>query len=78
MRLYQRSLQADPSAHPFVRFVWAEMAKQQVSQEDITERSGVPSSTMRHWRRADRKPALRDLEAVLAVLGYVLTIEESA
>lgn len=77
MRAYRRPTGAfGPGVHPLLRRLWAEMAAQRVSQEDVAERSGVSSSAMRKWRNATRKPNLPDLEACFNALGYELTIRE--
>lgn len=57
------------AVHPLVRWIWKEMNRQRVSQEDVAKRSGVSSSAMRKWRTGVRSPKVVDLEAVINVLG---------
>lgn len=82
-RQYQRSRippkklpESGHAIHPFIRFVWTQMNKDQWSQRDIAIRAGVSDSTMRKWRNATRSPRLLELEAVLNVLGYRIKLEE--
>lgn len=60
--------------HPIVRWVWTQINHQRASQEDVSQRSGVSSSTMRKWRDGVRSPRLLELEAVINVLGYKLKV----
>jgi transcriptional regulator with XRE-family HTH domain len=64
-------------AHPIVRFIFQEINAQRVPQEELAERSGVSSSTIRKWRRRERTPNMLQVEAVLNTLGYDLCIAES-
>lgn len=57
------------AVHPLVRWIWKEMNRQRVSQEDVAARSGVSSSAMRKWRKGTRSPKVADIEAVINVLG---------
>jgi transcriptional regulator with XRE-family HTH domain len=54
---------------PFVRLVFAEMARQRVTYDSLEERSGVRRATLKAWRRKNR-PGLESLEATLATLGF--------
>ena len=71
MRNYQRSREPakDRAVHPIVRWIWRQMNQQRASQEDVAERSGVASSTMRKWRQGINSPKLKDIEAVVNTLG---------
>lgn len=62
-------------AHPFVRWVWKEINRQQCSQLDVEKRSGVSASAMRKWRLATRNPRITELEAVINALGHKLVIK---
>lgn len=62
--------------HPLVRWIWREMNRQQVSQEDVAKRSGVSSSAMRKWRTGVRSPKVVDIEAVVNVLGGKLVVKD--
>ena len=77
MRNYQRSKEPakDKAVHPIVRWIWRQMNQQRASQEDVAERSGVASSTMRKWRQGINSPKLADIEAVINVLGGKLIIK---
>lgn len=62
--------------HPLVKFVWRKINEDMWTQEELAARSGVSSSAMRKWRRGDRNPQIRDLEAVINALGYRLVLKE--
>ncbi len=62
--------------HPIIRFIWKRINLDEWSQEDLAEKSGVTSSTMRKWRRGDRNPRISELEAVVNCLGYKIVIKE--
>ena len=77
VRIYQRSKQPakDMAIHPAIHWIWREMNRQRASQEDVSQRAGVSSSAMRKWRNGVRCPNLRDVEAVINVLGGKLCIK---
>ena len=77
MRNYQRAKEPakGKAVHPAVRWIWRQMNQQKASQEDVAERSGVASSTMRKWRQGINSPKLADIEAVINVLGGKLIIK---
>lgn len=60
--------------HPFVRRLFEEMNRQQVSIWDLSEKSGVAVVSIRQWRTAF-SPRLTNIEACLRVLGLNLKIE---
>ena len=62
--------------HPFIHWLWREMNRQQVSQEDIAARSGISSSAMRKWRTGQQAPTLAAIQAVIQVLGHDIVIRE--
>lgn len=80
MKVYQRAKEPakGKAVHPAVRWIWRQMNLQQVSQEDVAERSGVASSTMRKWRQGINSPKLKDIEAVVNVLGgqFVIRVND--
>lgn len=47
-----------------------------MTQEKISNLSGVATSTMRKWLRGQSSPKLEDIEAVVNVLGGVLTVKD--
>src|SRR4051812_9713534 len=59
-------------AGPHVRLVFAEMARQGFTYDEIEARSGVLRPTLKAWRRKS-SPNVQNIEAVLNVLGYDLT-----
>lgn len=61
-------------AHPFVRWIWAEINRQKCSQHDVCARSGVSASAMRKWRLNSRNPRITELEAVVNALGYRIVL----
>jgi predicted transcriptional regulator len=62
------------AVHPLVRWIWDQIVRQRVAQEDLAERAGVCSSTLRKWRKGERSPQLYELEAVVNVLGGKLNV----
>jgi hypothetical protein len=54
---------------PYVKLVFAEMARQRVTYDSLEERSGVRRATLKAWRRKNR-PGLESVEAALATLGF--------
>lgn len=75
MRVYRRQRrETDKSCHPFVKFLSKEMARQRATLTDVAERSGVSLKTIGQWRCGGRTPKLRDIEAVVNVLGYQLKL----
>lgn len=73
VRVYRRQRKpVASSTHPLVKMMTAEMARQRATLTDVAIRSGVNVKTIGHWKSGDRVPKLRDLEAVLNVLGYEL------
>lgn len=75
MRVYRRQRrEADSSSHPFVKFMSKEMARQRATLTDVAERSGVCIKTIGQWRCGGRTPKLRDIEAVMNVLGFDLKL----
>lgn len=75
MRIYRRQRrEPDSSTHPFVKFLSNEMARQRATLTDVAERSGVCVKTIGQWRAGGRIPKLRDIEAVMNVLGYEIRL----
>jgi hypothetical protein len=54
---------------PFVRLVFAEIARQRMRYLDVSELSGVQIASLKAWRRKNR-PSLESLTAVLGTLGF--------
>ncbi|MBY0260125.1 MAG: hypothetical protein K2X24_21230 [Methylobacterium sp.] len=54
---------------PIVKLVFAEMARQRVTYDEVAAGSGVLRSTLKAWRHKNR-PSLDALEAVLGFLGW--------
>ena len=54
---------------PHVKLVFAEMARQRMTYDSLEERSGVRRASVKAWRKRNR-PALENLEAALATLGF--------
>lgn len=65
-----------PACHRLVHVIWREINDQRVCQEDLAKRAGVSASAIRKWRQGQRSPNLNDLEAVLNVLGYAVTVRQ--
>ena len=56
-------------AGPHVRLVFAEMARQNVTYDEVEQGSGVLRSTLKAWRHKNA-PGLTSIEAVLGFLGF--------
>jgi predicted transcriptional regulator len=62
------------AVHPIVHWIWDQINFQHASQEDIADRSGVASSTIRKWRNGVRSPRVMELEAVVNALGFKIKV----
>lgn len=58
-----------PHAHPFVRLVFSEMKRQNVSYAELEFRSGVLGTTVKEWR-VSKTPSLQSIQAALGALGW--------
>lgn len=67
MREFRR-LTMPTKAHPLVKRMFEEMARQQIGVLDLSERAGVNPNTLRDWRTRTM-PTIDNLEACLNVLG---------
>lgn len=67
MREFRR-LTMPTRAHPLVKRMFEEMARQQIGVLDLAERAGVNPNTLRDWRTRTM-PTIDNLEACLNVLG---------
>jgi len=56
-------------AGPHVKLVFAEMARQGFTYDEIEDRSGVIRATLKAWRYKNA-PSLQNIEAVFGVLGF--------
>lgn len=63
-------------AHPLVAVLMRESKRQGRGYEDLAKEAGVAPNTIYGWRRQGRIPNLANIDAVLTVLGYRLTIEK--
>ena len=63
-----RRLTMPTRAHPLVKRMFEEMARQQIGVLDLAERAGVNPNTLRDWRTRTM-PTIDNLEACLNVLG---------
>jgi hypothetical protein len=65
----RRTVTIPQRASPHVKLVFAELARLQVSYDELEVGSGVRRPTVKAWRRKN-KPSLESLEAVLGFLGW--------
>ena len=72
MRKYVRLSSVPDRAHPLVKRLFTEMARQQIGIIDMAERSGVNKNTLKDWRTRTM-PRVADLVACFNVLGIRLT-----
>jgi len=68
-------LSVPAGAHPLVRRLFDEMAKQQCGVLEMAERSGVNKNTFKDWRTRTM-PRVADLEACFNVLGLEIVVKE--
>lgn len=54
---------------PHVKLVFSEMARLQVTYDEVEATSGVRRPTIKQWRKKNR-PSLESLECVLSALGW--------
>jgi len=59
------------NGHPVVRFLFEELYRQRMCEQDLADRSGINRDTLRNWRTRNN-PRVTDLEATLQCLGYKL------
>jgi hypothetical protein len=57
--------------HPLVALVFAEMARQGITYEEMEIKSGVLRTTIKAWR-THKSPMLLSIDAVLRALGITL------
>lgn len=60
--------------HPFVKFMWHDMTKRNLSVASVSRASGIDTSTFHKWRTSEKGPFLYHMENVLEALGYKLEI----
>ena len=65
----RRTVTMPESASPHVKLVFSEMARLQVTYDEVAEGSGVRRASMKAWR-GKNKPSLESLESVLGFLGW--------
>lgn len=63
------------SAHPIIKWLFAEIHRQQCEMKELSKRSGVGINTMKMWKHTS-VPTLDSLEAVCNVLGFEVTVKK--
>lgn len=63
-----------PYTHPLIKFIWQQIIDRQLNLGSVADSAGVDPSTLHKWRRAKKGPYLLQLDEVLSVLGYELTV----
>jgi transcriptional regulator with XRE-family HTH domain len=58
---------------PYLKFLFAQMEADGVSQEELARRTGISASTIRGWKTRST-PRLMDMEAALNAVGHELII----
>lgn len=61
------------SAHPFVRFLYEEAARQGVPMLEVTDRAGIARSCPARWK-SEGSPNLVNIEAALGAVGFALAL----
>lgn len=77
---YTRSKPINPESdiHPLVQWVWSKMAEKKLTHEFVADKAGVRATTLRNWARGRTRPSLADIEAVVNVIGFDISIKKSA
>jgi hypothetical protein len=65
----RRTVTMPSRVSPHVKLVFSEMARLQVTYDEVEATSGVRRPTVKQWRKKNR-PSLESLESVLSVLGW--------
>lgn len=68
-----RPAKVPTNAHPLVRGLFVEMARQRIGLMDMADRSGVNRGTLKNWRTKN-VPTVDKLIACYNVLGMDLTV----
>ena len=61
-------------AHPLVKFIWKEIIDRNLDLTSVADASGIDRSTFHKWRKSVKGPFVLQLDEVLSVLGYELTV----
>lgn len=70
---YFRKFKEVETGHPIVRELFRIANTKKVSWTEISRKAGVHAQTGKDWRKRSN-PGIGNIEAVLNVLGYTLTI----
>ena len=73
-RFHQKEAFKVANNEPVIRFLFEEMFKQQMTQLDMAERSGIFKETLKDWRLRTM-PRINDVNSALNVLGFELTVK---
>jgi DNA-binding phage protein len=73
MTLRPRHKTIPDKAHPFVQDIFKEMIRQNMTYDELSERSGVSKKILERWRLAT-EPQLTTLHLVLKALGLKLQV----
>lgn len=68
-----RAPKAPPNAHPMVRWLFTEIARQQLTYDELSRVAGVAENTISNWRRY-RNPTLTNFEACANALGFDIVV----
>jgi hypothetical protein len=68
----RRTVTMPERVSPHVKLVFSEMARLQITYDQVEAASGVRGPTVKQWRKKNR-PSLESLESVLSVLGWALS-----
>lgn len=72
LRFYKKPV--PPNVHPIIKVMFEQANEQQASWKVIADRAGVDESAIAKWG-VSRSPRLANIEAVLNVLGYTITVK---
>ena len=67
---------ADWNTHELVKFMWAEILRQEVSLTSVAAAAGIDRSTLHKWCKSVKGPTVSQLSDVLCALGYDLKVEK--
>lgn len=53
------------------------MKEERLTHERVAKMSGLTTTTLRNWARGRSDPKLKDIEAVIAALGFDLSVKKT-
>ena len=63
------------SVDPMLRWIWAEMQRQRVTQIQMRKMTGISEVSMRNWFQGRNQPHYHSVRAMVRALGHDLFAE---